>query len=365
PLLSRDESIGLQIRTGIGAYRRHLGLVPKAMWLPECAYRPGKDGRPGIESFLAAQGIQVFFAETDMVEGREVLVTRGSGRSQATVFRPYQVRDSGVSVLARHRRACQQVWGSAEGYPGDFDHQEFHKRERVSGLHYWRITSNEIPLEGKGLYDPARAQARAGIQAEHFAGVVRRILQEHHEATDEFGLLLVAFDTELFGHWWFEGVAWLEAVLRHLASSGEVELTTASDYLGRHPADGRIDLPEGSWGEGGMHAVWDNPKTEWIWAVIHQAEDRMVAAARTSPPDTPVLRQALREFLLLQASDWPFLMTTGQAEAHAVRRFREHVERFNLLMDAHEAGKAEDPLAASIWEIDKVFPDVDVRWFRP
>lgn len=114
-----------------------------------------------------------------------------------------------------------------------------------------------------------------------------------------------------------------------------------------------------------MHAVWDNPKTEWIWAVIHQAEDRMVAAARTSPPDTPVLRQALREFLLLQASDWPFLMTTGQAEAHATRRFREHVERFNLLMDAHEAGKAEDPLAASIWEIDKVFPDVDVRWFRP
>ena len=114
-----------------------------------------------------------------------------------------------------------------------------------------------------------------------------------------------------------------------------------------------------------MHTVWDNPKTEWMWSVIHQAEDRMAEAARKSPADSAVLQQALREFLLLQASDWPFLITTGQAETHAARRFREHVDRFNLLMDAHDAGRADDPVVQSLWEIDKVFPDVNVRWFSP
>jgi len=64
PLLARDSSIYGQIRTGIDAYRRRFGRAPKAIWLPECAYRPaviehsagGEIRRPGLEEFLAEQG---------------------------------------------------------------------------------------------------------------------------------------------------------------------------------------------------------------------------------------------------------------------------------------------------------------------
>ena len=40
PLLARDSSIYGQIKTGVDAYKRHFGRDPKAIWLPECAYRP-------------------------------------------------------------------------------------------------------------------------------------------------------------------------------------------------------------------------------------------------------------------------------------------------------------------------------------
>src|SRR5699024_1784297 len=77
PLLGRDSSIYGQIQTGVDTFMRHFGRRPKAIWLPECAYRPAfvedEDGtsitRPGLESFLAAQDIRVFFSETHTVEG--------------------------------------------------------------------------------------------------------------------------------------------------------------------------------------------------------------------------------------------------------------------------------------------------------
>src|SRR3954464_7395302 len=59
PLLARDSSIYGQLRTGMDAYKRHFGRQPRAIWLPECAYRPAyipEDGgpvRPGLEDFLA------------------------------------------------------------------------------------------------------------------------------------------------------------------------------------------------------------------------------------------------------------------------------------------------------------------------
>jgi 1,4-alpha-glucan branching enzyme len=375
PLLGRAESINLQLRTGLAATRRHLGAEPTAIWLPECAYRPavpGADGgvRPALEEHLARLGLQLFFAETKMVEGLPVLqgATAATGPASAkgaVTFRPYHVGQSDVAVLARNRGACEQVWGSDHGYPGDAAYQEFHKREGVSGLHYWRITDNRLPLEAKEVYEPRRARARAEQQAEHFVALAADLLRAYRGSTGESGLLVATFDAELFGHWWFEGVAWLEDVLRRLAASDEVEATTASAYLARFPPSGSVVLPEGSWGEGGDHRVWMNPKTEWIWPILYQAEERMARILAAGPSESIVLQQAARELLLLQASDWPFLITTGQAPEHAAQRFNGHVERFHRLLDSQEAGRPDEALARSLWEIDKVFPDIEVAWFAP
>ena len=77
-----------------------------------------------------------------------------------------------------------------------------------------------------------------------------------------------------------------------------------------------------------------------------------------------VLNQAARELLLLQSSDWPFLITTGQAKEYAIQRFQQHVSRFDSLLDSLELGSPDAELADQYWEKDKVFPGIDFRWFR-
>ncbi len=393
PLLNRDELINLQLSTAVHAYKRHFGRKPRAIWLPECAYRPAyvrEDGRVrlGLENFLQAHGIELFFAETHMIEGgkpvgvaagevsgpygevlRRYLVPFSDAEplKPATTFHAYLVGDSSVAVIGRNNKTGLQVWSADWGYPGDFDYREFHKKDSVSGMQYWRVTGAGVGLDQKMPYNPEWAAAKVERHANHFAHLVRSELGTYAKEAGKSGLISANFDTELFGHWWFEGVAWLEAVLRKLAATPEVELDTAIGYLDHHPPQDALNLPEGSWGAGGNHFVWDNEDTAWMWPIIHAAEDRFHAVLVSNPAwaswQRSILNQAARELLLLQSSDWPFLVTTGQAREYAAERFRTHVERFDTLLDGVDKGEGFLATVDLMWEKDKIFPDLESEWF--
>lgn len=403
PLLSAGGAVRGQLKAGIASYRRLFGRDPRAIWLPECAYRPayvaGDSVRPGIESFLAAENLDCFFAETHTIEGgRPVGKAAGDAvgpygaivrnyvlpleqfelpGQPRTTYRPYYVvntapgvtgEHSGVAVIGRNNRTGMQVWSADWGYPGDYDYREFHKKDHVSGLQYWRVTGAQVDLGRKDWYHPDWAQYKVGEHSRHFAWLASDLLTQHHAETGQFGIIASNYDTELFGHWWFEGVDWIREVLRLLAESDGVQLMTASEYLEAHPPEEVLALPEGSWGMGGGHWTWDNPETRWMWEPIHEAEARMeqIANSRLQIADADeeaVLNQAARELLLLESSDWPFLVTTGQAREYAIQRFTSHVERFEKLVASVEAGEPDRALAEELWELDKVFPDVDYRWW--
>jgi 1,4-alpha-glucan branching enzyme len=402
PLLARDSSIHGQLETGVRAYERHFGRKPRAIWLPECAYRPAywddEDGqkvrRPGIESFLAEQGIRVFFTETHSVEGGNPVgkaageaigiygavarrytleLTPSEQAEPGTTYNAYWVGDAAgeVAVLGRNSRTGQQVWSGDFGYPGDLWYREFHRKDGVSGMQYWRIGGPGMDLGSKPTYDPGRAQERIGDHARHFVSLVEELLQGYHESTGNYGIIASNYDTELFGHWWFEGVDWIKEVLRLLAASPSVDLTTASTYIDEHNPDRVMALPESSWGSGGNHFTWLNPETEWMWPVIHGAERRMETLVESNPDasetQADLLNQAARELLLLQSSDWPFLVTTGQAKDYASQRFTEHVDRFEALAEIAERksdiSAEERDMLAALSERDNPFPAVDFRSF--
>jgi len=403
PLLSRDSSIYGQIQTGVSTFERHFGRKPKAIWLPECAYRPAYDElqadgstirRPGLESYLDAQGIRVFFSETHTVEGgrpvgkaegqvigpygeisrRYAIDYSADEQSQpGTTYRAYWVGDApgSVAVLGRNNRTGQQVWSGDFGYPGDAWYREFHRKDGVSGMQYWRIGGPGVDLGQKPVYNPETAQERVADHARHFVGLVEQLLTNYRDSTGEYGVISSNYDTELFGHWWFEGVDWLKQVLKGLANSDVVDLTTASTFIEEHDPERVINLPESSWGAGGNHFTWMNVDTQWMWPIIHAAEDRMEALVARSPDADgdllAVLNQTARELLLLESSDWPFLVTTGQAKEYATQRFTEHVDRFEKLASLAERGgdlTAEDlDLLATVAEKDNPFADIDYRVF--
>jgi 1,4-alpha-glucan branching enzyme len=403
PLLGRDSSIYAQLKTGVASYERLFGRKPSGIWLPECAYRPayvteGGLKRPGIETWVAQQGLKVFFSETHTITGghpvgiaagdvfgpygdvkRRYVIPAASSMPEraATTFHPYYVSDtvsgaqaaqhSGVAVIGRNNRTGQQVWSADWGYPGDFDYREFHKKASTSGLQYWRVTGSKVELGHKDYYHPEWAAYKIDQHAEHYAHLVGDILRDYNKQTGSFGLIASNYDTELFGHWWFEGVEWLAKVLEHLAANPEVQLTTASKFVTEHPPQEVLSIPESSWGAGGTHFVWDNADTHWMWEPIHECEERMekLVAAFPSPTEAElrVLNQAARELLLLQSSDWPFLVTTGQAREYAVERFSSHIDRFNDLATSLQRKKPDVARAEELFHLDNLFPDIDYRWF--
>ncbi|TMA00538.1 MAG: DUF1957 domain-containing protein [Methanobacteriota archaeon] len=395
PLLGRDESIEAQLGIGITSYRRRFGRRPRGIWLPECAYRPGYAWsrpvgparawlRPGLEEFLARKGLRYFFVDTHLVAGGAPIGTyedrlaerrldaarEGTGLSPNEPYAITASRRRKVAVLARDPRSSVQVWSADYGYPGDGAYLEFHRKHGRDGLRYWRVTDRRIPLAEKVPYDPMAAKERAEAHAEHFASLVIDRLREYQEATGRTGVVVAPFDTELFGHWWFEGPQWLESVLRRL--EGQVEVATASSFLAKHPPRSAIRLPEGSWGQGGHHWVWLNDGTRWIWEEVYRAEDAFLEASRAArgqrkPIIRRILTQLARELLLLESSDWPFLITTVAAKDYAEARVKEHIEAFDRLASMLPQARAgtlspEDRAWLTTIEArDSLFPDLDLK----
>jgi len=399
PLLERDSSIYGQLQVGKADYQRHFGINPSSIWLPECGYRPayhadsqgGSYIKPGLESFLAQLGIGCFFAETHTVEGgapvgkakEEVIgpyadisrryvvpLTQYPEPTERTTYLPYWVQTPQVAAIGRNDPTSMQVWSAEWGYPGDYHYREFHKKDGTSGLQYWKVTGAKVDLADKEYYDPYQAAQRVAEHSSHYAHLVEDLVTDFYQKTGKFGIIAAAYDTELFGHWWFEGVDWLKQVLQRLSQSELVELTAASEFMSRHPPEDVLALPESSWGMGGGHFTWQNADTDWMWPLIHSAELRMEELVAKYPQSDgaikEVLNQSARELILLQSSDWPFLVTTGQAAAYARGRFLEHVNRFQQLADIAESGQVDEAavtLCHQLWELDKVFPGIDYRSF--
>jgi 1,4-alpha-glucan branching enzyme len=385
PLLQTDSSIFAQYQTGVESYKRHFNRQPKGFWLPECAYRPGNKDRPGVEKWLYDLGLKYFFTESFVIKGGQTAEVRRVFGPYGSIeyvpappkpptgldtFEAYWLKEYPVAVLGRHEEAGFQVWSAEHGYPGDGNYREFHKKDDRSGLHYWKLTSKQTDLGDKQLYNPEAALVRLRENSDHYVGFIQQCLTDHYKATGKPGMVMVSFDTELFGHWWFEGIAWIKEVIRKLRTYTAVTMQTASEYLEAHPPTRAIELPESSWGSGGHWQVWLNNETEWMWPIINDAERTMQNLATRHPGSNGgllrrALKQASRELLLLESSDWPFLVTTGQARQYAVDRFNGHQARFKELVDMITSGHIEEAKVSELESIDNCFPEVSPAAFAP
>src|SRR5690606_23073785 len=143
-------------------------------------------------------------------------------------------------------------------------------------------------------------------------------------------IITAPFDSELFGHWWFEGVRWLLQIAAETKKNGNINMIKATEYLEKYPPSDIIQLPEGSWGEGGFHYIWLNDWNKWTWEHIYKAEEIMRRLANEFAQNKDnkqlqiILKQLGRELLLLESSDWQFLISTWSARDYAEQRVVFH-----------------------------------------
>jgi 1,4-alpha-glucan branching enzyme len=264
---------------------------------------------------------------------------------------------SKVPFLVRDETSGTQVWSGKTGYPGDGWYLEFHKKHFPGGMRYWRITSSDADLGDKLPYDPEKIQERLEENSGHFVDSLQETLRGQEE-----GVVVALYDTELFGHWWFEGPEWLYLVLKKLQQSGVRPQKAGECLEALHPHT-LISLPEGSWGKGGFHWIWLNDDTSWIWEKIYGIEEEAKSLKHLPVANKRrLLKQFIREKFLLESSDWPFLISTWTARDYAENRAAEHFERAKALagwLKRKEPLNPDEQKLLETWEEeDKLFEQI-------
>lgn len=205
------------IRRGVDLFTEAFNRPPDGFWLPECAFRPG------IEEGLLSAGIRQTALTPHAIEVYHPEIKSG-------VY-----RHGDLQLLIHDFRIAAHIWKTElDTLPSNPVYREFYRdmgldvaasyfedaeidipaaqhRAVWTGIKYHAITGYKTELGSKKIYDHEAAKKQCIADAKAFF----EILDAKRDLVYDRKSFILAFDTELFGHWWHEGVFWLGYVLNH------------------------------------------------------------------------------------------------------------------------------------------------------
>lgn len=372
PLLeSEPSSIRAQITMGKKKHKNTWGIEPRGIWLAECGYFKG------LENYLADQGFRYFFVDNHGIRN-------AVPRPKYGVYAPVEI-GAGVFAFGRDMQSSSQVWSAEEGYPGDFNYREYYRDigfdldyeyiknyihpdgiRHNTGIKYHRITGQS---NYKDYYHPDWAIESAGKHAEDFLKSRLSQVRKFFEEENQPAVIVSPYDAELYGHWWYEGPLFLEFLFKKIHfDQNEIATAHPLQIISQLPRIQSVEMDMSSWGEGGYADVWLNSKNEWIYPHIMECSVSMNQFAhkyfKTQVPlQRRVLNQMAREVLLLQSSDWPFILKTGTMPEYASRRIHVHCNLFIELRSMLEKDNIQEIRLKEIEDEHPIFPEIDFEIF--
>ena len=307
PLLATEAGIRLQVATGAAAHERRFDGWTGGFWLPECAYRPG------LERDLAEHGVRCFCVDQ----------TDSLGIGSLAQLEPIATAAGPVAVPICWEMVSL-VWDISHGYPTNPIYRDYYRRT-VHDLTPWNHSGEP--------YRRFQALALAREHARDFVGRCIRRLDAYGAERGRPGLLCCALDSELLGHWWYEGLDWLAFVIDEARLQG-LPLATLPDALERVEPVDDVPIAGSSWGHQKDLSTWDGPAVAEIAFTARKAELETVAAAADAGEHDPALERAARELLALQSSDWAFQVTHELASDYPLRRVRGHARELDGALEA-------------------------------
>ena len=373
PLLNtQPEAVYAQLYAAVEQHTRLFGKQPQGIWLPECAYEYG------IDAVLRELGIHYFFMDTHGILYAEPRPAFGT-------YSPL-ITPAGVAAFGRDEESSKQVWSKTEGYPGDFYYRDFYRDigfdlpmdyigpyihpdgiRLHTGFKYHRITGT---TDYKEPYQPHIAQEKVAQHAGNFMFNRERQVEYLAGEMNRPPIIVAPYDAELFGHWWYEGPAWIEEFFRKTHHDQDTfQPITPSEYLALELPFQEAEPSSSSWGSKGYHDVWLNKDNDRLYRHLHMAAQRMTKATADFPVAEGLQKETLnqmgRELFLAQASDWPFIITTGTMVRYARERIEDHIVRFNRLHEQLYQQNIDAEWLEKLKAKDNLFPQLDYHIFAP
>ncbi|MBO6972076.1 MAG: DUF1957 domain-containing protein [Prochlorococcus marinus CUG1431] len=371
PILRENpETVKGQINTAIRSHEDIFGTKPLGIWLPECAYYEN------LDEILFNSGIRYA-----ILDGHGIL--NATPRPRYGVYAPI-CSNKGVAFFGRDSESTLPVWSAKDGFPGDGVYREFHKdlgwelpisklqkkgisSKRPLGLKYHRITDAKTSLDKKEFYLENEAIKKAADHANDYLLERSKQLEKLTLSSPFLPLLVAPFDAELFGHWWYEGPLFIKNILMN-SPKFSIELTNLKEFLIQKPNIQICDPSPSSWGQGGYHNYWINDSNAWIVPEITKAGSAFVDLCSKKLNDdlsVRLFKQAARELLLSESSDWSFILRAGTTTNLAKERIERHLFRFwKLVGMIKDSSTININFLEDIEEEDKVFSNINIDDWR-
>ncbi|MGL4561389.1 MAG: hypothetical protein ACRCV0_03755 [Brevinema sp.] len=284
--------LNLQILIGKKISEYYFGKIT-GFWSPECAVFSD------LSEILSEYGFKYFFADRSSVNDKN---------NEPICFH------NNLYYFIRDLKANNKIWDADFGFPAHVEYQDFYadyadESYEISKIletnHYLKagfsirsITHRSV--KEKKIYDPEKAKSQIHEDATSYAEYLEKIFTER-KIKQNNSCISVFFDMELFGHWWKEGIDFLEIfiVKSFLQQSFKISIPDNKNIVSLESTIPALS----TWGLHNNFDSWINNKTKHLWSTIIEQNNYIESLLEE------VSWKQILHLLLSQASDWIFLVT--------------------------------------------------------
>jgi 1,4-alpha-glucan branching enzyme len=344
--------------------KKYFDKPTQGVWVPECAYFPG------LDQLIKDAGFKYFILESHGVLCAEPTPEFG-------VYKGLRTKAEAIA-WGRDQQSSREVWSREIGYPGDKDYREFHRDLSLECSHDYLpdyFLDNGLPvhsgikfhaIQTNKIYSPGAAKDRARLHAREF--IDKRIAAISRMQTLGLAspIIVAPYDAELFGHWWYEGPEFLLQTALRSSDCKEISLCSLAQLSNQQLEQQQGEPVFSTWGEGGFAETWVNSQNEWIYPFYEKCIslfNKVASAKSVSPMIKRILNQMCREIVLMQSSDWAFMMTHQSSATYASGRVNHHYQN---VVELYALTQNEDLDLEQIQKKESAWPflkEMDYRWF--
>ncbi len=358
------EAVQAQIEVGLQAHKHYFGVAPDGFYIPYMAYAPA------LEWLIRPYGFNYTIIDTHGI-------LFGNPQPEYGVFYPVRTRNS-LALFARDSSNTLEyhkhpVYRSQE-YDIGYDADEAYLTEffgkfdsRVStGFKYYTqgTTSSE-----RVLYNEEMALEQAKADAHAFYEEKCSLLDKAAELCDSDMVVdTCVFDMALFGSTWYEGIDFLEELLRTMAFTEAFDVSCSTDLLENQFTLQKIEpFPCAACGEGYGENLLSH-SNGWMLRYVRKACERMIDLAGRFTDDTGLksryLNLAAKEVLLAMDSRWPAMVDEQQYPDYAEYRFKESVVAFGTVYESLGSNNISTEWLTRMEKRHTLFSDINYHVFK-